>query len=85
MVRTKSRKGIQPSVAARNRVHWHSVEPDRPTGQGSIKIRLEGSVCHFIDCDGSEAHGDFMRLFETNAFRFAELHEWLEAHVSPLP
>ena len=45
-------------------------------------LRLNG---HFIDCDGREAHGDFMRLFETNAFRFAELREWLEAHVSPLP
>ena len=45
-------------------------------------LRLNG---HFIECDGRGAHGDFMRLFETNAFRFAELHEWLEAHVSPLP
>ena len=45
-------------------------------------LRLNG---HFVDCDGREAHGDFMRLFETNTFRFDELREWLEVHVSPLP
>ena len=27
----------------------------------------------------------FMRLFETNSFRFAELRSWLEEHVKPLP
>lgn len=45
-------------------------------------LRLNG---HFIDCDDRAAYQDFMRLFETNAFRFAELREWLEAHVAPLP
>ena len=38
----------------------------------------------FIDCDNDEAHAFFMRLFETNSFRFAELCEWLEEHVKPL-
>ena len=45
-------------------------------------LRLNGS---FIDCDNDEAHAFFMRLFETNSFRFAELREWLEEHVKPLP
>ena len=39
----------------------------------------------FIDCDNDDAYRFFMQLFETNSFRFAELHEWLEAHVKPLP
>ena len=33
-------------------------------------LRKNGS---FIDCDNDEAHRFFMRLFETNSFRFAEL------------
>ena len=45
-------------------------------------LRLNGS---FIDCDNDDAHRFFMRLFETNSFRFAELREWLEEHVKPLP
>ena len=45
-------------------------------------LRKNGS---FIDCDNDEAHRFFMRLFETNSFRFAELREWLEEHVKPLP
>ena len=40
---------------------------------------------HFIDCDSQEAYDHFMLLFETNSFRFAQLHEWLEDHVKPLP
>ncbi len=40
---------------------------------------------YFIDCDGREAHRHFIHLFETNSFRFAELREWLEEHVKPLP
>ena len=47
-----------------------------------IFLRLNGS---FIDCDNDEAHRFFMRLFETNSFRFAELRVWLEEHVKPLP
>ena len=39
----------------------------------------------FIDCDNDEAYRFFMRLFETNSFRFAELRLWLEGHVKPLP
>ena len=45
-------------------------------------LRKKGS---FIDCDNDEAHRFFMRLFETNSFRFAELRVWLEEHVKPLP
>ena len=40
---------------------------------------------NFIDCDNDEAYEFFMHLFETNSFRFAELHEWIEEHVKPLP
>ena len=39
---------------------------------------------HFIDCDDREAYEFFMRLFETNSFRFAQLREWLEEKVKPL-
>ena len=39
----------------------------------------------FIDCDSRETYDHFMRLFDTNSFRFAELKDWLEAHVKPLP
>ena len=45
-------------------------------------LRKNGS---FIDCDNDEVYNFFMRLFETNSFRFAELREWLEDHVKPLP
>ncbi len=45
-------------------------------------LRKNGS---FIDCDNDETYHFFMRLFETNSFRFAELHEWLEERVKPLP
>ena len=40
---------------------------------------------HFIDCDSREAYDHFMHLFDTNTFRFAELKDWLEGHVRPLP
>ena len=45
-------------------------------------LRMNGS---FIDCDDDAAYHFFMRLFETNSFRFAELRSWLEEHVRPLP
>ena len=45
-------------------------------------LRKNGS---FIDCDNDDAYEFFMRLFETNSFRFAELSAWLEEHVKPLP
>ncbi len=44
-------------------------------------LRLNG---YFIDCDSVEAYESFMRLFEENSFRFAQLYPWLEAAVSPL-
>lgn len=43
-------------------------------------LRLNG---WFIDCDSREAYAFFMRLFDTNSFRFAELKVWLEEHVKP--
>ncbi len=45
-------------------------------------LRKNGS---YINCDNDEAHRFFMHLFETNSFRFAQLKEWLEDHVKPLP
>ena len=45
-------------------------------------LRING---RFIDCDSEEGYAHFMQLFETNSFRFAELHSWLEKHVKPLP
>ncbi len=45
-------------------------------------LRMNGSL---IDCDSEETYRFFMRLFKNNAFRFAELREWLENHVRPLP
>jgi death-on-curing protein len=45
-------------------------------------LRKNGS---YINCDNDEAHRFFMHLFETNSFRFAQLKEWLEDHIKPLP
>lgn len=45
-------------------------------------LRLNGQ---YIDCDSLEAFKFFMRLFETNSFRYAALLPWLEARVQPLP
>ena len=44
-------------------------------------LRLNGL---FINCDNAEAYRLFMRLFETNSFRFGELLAWLEEVVAPL-
>ncbi|MDE0141695.1 MAG: type II toxin-antitoxin system death-on-curing family toxin [Caldilineaceae bacterium] len=43
-------------------------------------LRLNG---HFIVCDSVEAYEFFMRLFEMNSFRFAQLCPWLEEKVRP--
>ena len=40
---------------------------------------------YFIDCDDREAYDFFMRLFERNSFRFAQLCPWLEENVKPIP
>lgn len=40
---------------------------------------------YFIDCDSVEAYEFFMRLFEMNSFRFAQLIPWLEEKVRRLP
>ena len=45
-------------------------------------LRMNGS---FIACDSLVTYDHFMKLFETNSFRFAELREWLEDNVKPLP
>ena len=44
-------------------------------------LRMNG---RFIDCDNEEAYAFFMRLFETGAFRFTELHSWLKVNVRAL-
>ncbi|MCY3901352.1 MAG: type II toxin-antitoxin system death-on-curing family toxin [Caldilineaceae bacterium] len=45
-------------------------------------LRLNGQ---YIDCDSLEAFEFFMRLFETESFRYAALLPWLEVKVQPLP
>lgn len=45
-------------------------------------LQLNG---YYIDCDSRETYDLFMRLFETHAFRFAQLRTWLEENVKPLP
>ena len=40
---------------------------------------------YFIDCDSVEAYEFFMRLFEMNSFRFAQLIPWLEEKARRLP
>ncbi len=45
-------------------------------------LRLNG---YFINCDSDEAYAFFMRLFEMNSFRFAQLVPWVEENVRPLP
>ncbi len=60
------------------------VDGNKRTALGATDafLRING---RFIDCDSREAYDHFMRLFETSSFRFAELREWLEEHVKPLP
>ena len=50
-------------------------------GATDLFLRMNG---HFIDCDNDEAYAFFMRLFEMNSFRFAQLCPWLEENVKPL-
>lgn len=45
-------------------------------------LRMNG---HYMDCDNDEAYTFFMHLFESNSFRFAQLEEWLQEKVRPLP
>ena len=44
-------------------------------------LRLNG---HYIDCDGEEAYGFFIGLYEAHSFRFANLIPWLKEHVNRL-
>ncbi len=60
------------------------VDGNKRTAVGATDAFL-GLNGHFIDCDSRAAYGHFMGLFESNAFRFAELRAWLEDHVQPLP
>ena len=46
-----------------------------------VFLRLDGRI---IDCDGDETYEFFMRLFQTNSFRFDQLRTWLEEHVRPV-
>ena len=58
------------------------VDGNKRTALGATDafLRLNGS---YIDCDSRAAYDFFMRLFETNSFRFHQLREWLEEHVKP--
>ena len=47
-----------------------------------VFLRMNG---YLIDCDSLETFEFFMGLFDTNAFRFAELVAWLGEIVRPLP
>ena len=44
-------------------------------------LRLNG---YYIDCDNYKAYSYFMKLFESNAFRFKNLLEWLRNKVKSL-
>ncbi|MCZ0940839.1 MAG: type II toxin-antitoxin system death-on-curing family toxin [Caldilineaceae bacterium] len=68
-----------------------SLENNHPFVDGNKRVaffvtdaflRLNGQ---YIDCDSLEAFEFFMRLFETESFRYAALLPWLEAKVQPLP
>ena len=68
-----------------------SLAMNHPFVDGNKRTALDatdtflGLNGYFIDCDSREAYDFFMRLFETNSFRFSELSAWLEEHVKPLP
>ena len=47
-----------------------------------IFLRMNG---YYIDCDSPTAYDHFMRLFDTNSFRFDQLRTWLAEHVAQLP
>ena len=65
-------------------MNYPFIDDDKRVACASTEtfLRMNG---HFIDCDSEEAYDHFMQLFETNTFRFAELHDWLEEHVRTLP
>ena len=60
------------------------VDGNKRTALGAVDTFL-GMNGSYVDCDSQEAYDHFMRLFETNSFRFAELREWLAEHAKPLP
>ena len=45
-------------------------------------LRMNG---HCIECDNEAAYTYFMQLFDSQAFRFDRLEQWLRKHVSALP
>ena len=45
-----------------------------------IFLRMNG---YYIACDSQTAYDYFMRLFDTNTFRFDQLRAWLAEHVVP--
>ena len=59
------------------------VDGNKRTALGATDTFLRLNS-HFIDCDSRETYDHFMKLFETNFFRFAELLSWLEEHVKPM-
>ena len=44
-------------------------------------LRING---YYIDCDNEQANSYFMKLFETNTFKFKLLLEWLTLHTREL-
>jgi death-on-curing protein len=44
-------------------------------------LRLNG---FYIDCDNDKAYAFFIKLFETNSFRFENLAKWLKNNVRSL-
>ena len=82
--------GYYDSLAAEAAALMESLFNNHPFVDGNkrvaffvtdIFLRMNGS---FIDCDGEEAYKHLMGLFDTNTFRFAELHTWLCEHVKSL-
>jgi prophage maintenance system killer protein len=60
------------------------VDGNKRTALGATDTFLRLNS-HFIDCDNRETYDHFMKLFETNSFRFAELLSWLRDKVKNLP
>ncbi|RLA38617.1 MAG: type II toxin-antitoxin system death-on-curing family toxin [Gammaproteobacteria bacterium] len=46
-----------------------------------VFLRLNG---FYIECENEKAHDFIIGLFESNKFKFDELHNWLRKHVKPL-
>ena len=65
-------------------MNHHFIDGNKRAAFAATDVFLGMNGC-YIDCGGEEAHSFFMQLFDNNSFRFAELKDWLEKHVRPLP